>query len=181
MDEKMFNRLTNNGVNVMDHDFAMGLASNGVFANFLSDGVLSVRAYSRVLTDVVSKTDGITNFSQIQGGGIDIWYNSSEFRLGLTKIVPVRYSSDPDTKGVSVNYAFSRTEMNTVESIQSYLGVHEWQGHIVHGFRHRDGVIHDKAYGLQMKHKSFPKLKLTNPELHNEVIQRYNSIPENWD
>ncbi len=97
MDETLFNQLTDTGANILDHDFTMSLASNGVFANFLSDGLLSTQAYSRVLTGIVSKTAGITNFGEIKGGGIiDIHsFDNPNRRLGLTDLKPTRYRADP--------------------------------------------------------------------------------------
>lgn len=180
MDETLYNQLTDNGANILDHDFAISLASNGVFANFLSDGLLSTQAYSRVLTDIVSKTEGITNFGEIKGGGIDIYsFDNPNRRLGLTDLKPTRYRSVSKTKSVSMNWSY-RDEMNTVEAIQSYLGVHEWQGHVIRGFTHNHNSIHDPTYGLQRKHSTFPRLKITNPVLYNEVNQRYNNTPSNW-
>jgi hypothetical protein len=179
MDEGLFNQLTDNGANILDHDFTMSLANNGIFANFLSDGLLSAKAYSRVLTDIVSKTEGITNFGEIKGGGIDIysWTDPSK-RLGLTDLKPTRYQADQNSKSVSMNYAY-RNEMNTVESIQSYLGVHEWQGHVIRGYHHGTG-IHDKTYGLQRTHSTFPRLRMTNPGLYEEVNQRYSNPASKW-
>src|SRR5690606_10032434 len=180
MDETLYNQLTDNGANILDHDFAISLASNGVFANYLSDGLLSTQAYSRVLTDIVSKTEGITNFGEIKGGGIDIYsFDNPNRRLGLTDLKPTRYSSVSKTKSVSMNWSY-QDEMNTVEAIQSYLGVHEWQGHVIRGFTHNHNSIHDPTYGLQRKHSTFPRLKITNPVLYNEVNQRYNNTPSNW-
>lgn len=47
MDETLFNQLTNNGANVLDHDFVNSLASNGIFANFLSKSNLGLEAPSK--------------------------------------------------------------------------------------------------------------------------------------
>jgi RHS repeat-associated protein len=179
MDEALYNNLTNNGANTLDHDFATSLASNGIFASFLSNSNISVQAYSQIVTDIASRTEGISNFDQINGGGIDIysWSDPSK-RLGLSNLKPTRYQSEATTKSVSMNYDY-RDELNTVESIQSYLGVHEWQGHVVHGYHH-DGGIHDQTYGLQRTHSTFSRLKITNPNLYNEVNQRYNNPASKW-
>jgi hypothetical protein len=181
MSEARYNILTNNGSKILDHDWLMDVASNGVFASFLSDGLLSTMSYSRVLTYIVSMTEGITDFSEIKGGGIDIFsFTSSKRRLGLTDIKPNRYASSISTKSVSMNFDY-RNEMNTVEAIQSYLGVHEWQGHIINKYTHDHNSIHDPTYDLQRRHPTFPKLKVTNPSLYDEILQRYNNPPSAWE
>jgi len=66
-----------------------------------------------------------------------------------------------------------RGDMNTVEAIQNYLGVHEYQGHGVkdHSGGQKLGGTHWKAYRDQYKHKTYDKL---SQRQKNEIFYRLN-------
>jgi len=168
MNKILYNNLTNNGERVLDHNFVMGIASNGVFANFLSTTDMSLAAKAQIYTHVLNQMEDV-DFSSLFNGSVSIFNNYSRNGVYQGYNSPdyvIRYSANVDLKKININDNYIR-ELSTVEIIQNYLGVHEWQGHIVKKFN--NGWDHYKIYNMQQQHHTYNKLP---KGLQNEIIDR---------
>lgn len=77
---------------------------------------------------------------------------------------------------ITAKEGYHRTDLSTIEGIQSMLGVHEYYGHGVRnysgGINH--GGTHWKAYDEQIKHRTF---RLLPPKLQRNITdQKKNHI-----
>lgn len=68
-------------------------------------------------------------------------------------------------------------DLNTVESIQNYLGVHEYYGHGILGYKEVNKV-HWKCYLLQIQHPTFKKLNKTQQKEIRDNYKKYRYIWE---
>ncbi len=62
--------------------------------------------------------------------------------------------------------------LSTVESVQNYLGVHEYQGHGILGYKSKMNN-HWKCYQLQKLHKTFWKLTPSQQVEINKNLMDY--------
>ena len=171
MNKYVYNRLTDGGKNVLDHKVTEALVENTSVANNLSESDLSLEGISKILTHVTKRTEGV-NFNRLEGGIINIQDTKVDFDTGTANENGATFgnASNPPLMGEAMEITNSdgtinvttrtiggRTSMNTVEYIQSTLGVHEYMGHGLKGIG--GGRAESKAYKLQYQHKStFNKL-----------------------
>jgi hypothetical protein len=160
IDEKIFNKYKKTDGTVYSKDILP-------FSKIISSIALSEFAISKIATSILEAT-GYVNRDNLHNGSISV---SGGSRGGVAYGFndPV-FLNGARAKGIS-NYlnsgkinvtmaASAITEFNTVESIQSYLGIHEYKGH---GIKRYDGSFqpgekHYLSYLLQVGDKSFKGL-----------------------
>ncbi|MCY1636750.1 hypothetical protein, partial [Marinifilum sp. D737] len=162
-------------------------------------GSLSAEAQSNIYTHVLNQMDDI-DFSNLHNGKVSI--REKTVQKADLSIVPIGFN-DPDNyprlgAGETSSGAYKitatsgeySTDLYTVESIQNYLGVHEYYGHKVKGYSGGQnlGGTHWKAYREQMKHPTYKKLpgsqrseimgrmieylRYENPSLYNKLMSK---------
>ena len=134
----------------------------------MKDKLLTSAAESHIYTDILKKsTDAKLDVSQLYNGEVSIvedvvkrkdevvgvGYNNPEGHRNAPK-----YSqSYVDGKiRVTVAQGSNQHDLYTVESVQNYLGVHEYYGHGINNWSQKD--THWKCYNAQMNHPTFSKL-----------------------
>ncbi len=157
MDIELFSALRGAG---MDHRLAVIYGCN------IANATLSSQALSNIYTDILEAMTEI-DISDLYHGKVSIydevsydgWYNNPS---------PVRrYSFTRQENKININKIY-QSQLNTVEIIQSYIGIHEWLGHKQLKFSSKT-YTHHKIYQLQLLHRSFDKLP---KKLQNEIRQR---------
>ena len=138
----------------------------------LSETSLSAEAASNILTHVSMKLKGI-NFDKLEGGIVNVvdtpidddgfMGQSNGDSFGNWKNIPLSAEAgtmtNPDGSiNVTTRLLGGKSQMGSVEYIQSVLGIHEYKGHglmnIPEAF-----PAHEEAYKLQFRHKgTFNKL-----------------------
>jgi len=138
----------------------------------LSETSLSAEAASNILTHVTKKLKGV-NFNRLEGGIINVvdtpidddgfMGQSNGDSFGNWKNIPLSAEAGtmttPDGSiNVTTRLLGGKSQMGSVEYIQSVLGIHEYKGHglmnIPEAF-----PAHEEAYKLQFRHKeTFNKL-----------------------
>ena len=130
------------------------------------DVVLSNEAEAKIYTDVLKQKGFETK--KLFNGSVSIWNGKTLNRVpqGYNEPNIVRRFNWLAGK-LSVNRGSNQSDLYTVESIVSYLGVHELNGHGIKLYNGTDS--HYKAYLDQYKHVTFNTLSL---EQQNEIIER---------
>lgn len=161
-DEEVFEKYSKNGIaNSKDIQKDMNTI-------LMKDKLLTSAAESHIYTDILKKsTDAKLDVSQLYNGEVSIvedvvkrkdevvgvGYNNPEGHRNAPK-----YSqSYVDGKiRVTVAQGSNQHDLYTVESVQNYLGVHEYYGHGINNWSQKD--THWKCYNAQMNHPTFSKL-----------------------
>ena len=161
-DEEVFEKYSKNGIaNSKDIQKNMNTI-------LMKDKLLTSAAESHIYTDILKKsTDAKLDVSQLYNGEVSIvedvvkrkdevvgvGYNNPEGHRNAPK-----YSqSYVDGKiRVTVAQGSNQHDLYTVESVQNYLGVHEYYGHGINNWSQKD--THWKCYNAQMNHPTFSKL-----------------------
>ena len=144
---------------------------------------LSSEALSNIYTDALFKMKDI-NFSNLLNGKVSIMEKVVQrhangiiepFAYGYNNPSYTRCEAMYNSTTITGNIVITvnRKDINnlsSVEYIQNYLGVHEYQGHQILGYGDKK-KNHYKCYQLQMQHPTFKLLKLTDQQL---VIYRFN-------
>jgi hypothetical protein len=126
---------------------------------------LSDKALARIFTSILSET-GFADLSKLHNGSISVYNGrsiNSVFQGYNNPLNAGRGKTDNTNFGGKINVTVNsnvRTELNTVESVQSYLGIHEYKGH---GILNYDGGFapggnHYKAWEMQYRDKTFNSL-----------------------
>ncbi len=145
----------------------------------MKDKLLTSAAESHIYTDVLKKSvDTRLDMSQLYNGEVSIVENvvrkGDEF-IGKGynnpdghRYAPKYNQSYVDGKiRVTVGQGSNQHDLYTVESIQNYLGVHEYYGHGIMNWSTRK--THWKCYNAQLHHPTFQKLPKYQ---QNEIKQR---------
>jgi hypothetical protein len=172
MNEFVYIRVTDGGTKTLDHNFTTALVDNTSVASNLENANISVEANSNILTDVTLRTEGV-DFSRLEGDIINIIDTPIDDEGNMGQINGASFGNatnfsmrgeagtkaNPDgTINVTSRLLGGQSQFNTVEHIQSVLGIHEFQGHGVNDYsRFQSGER--RADMLQFRHKStFNKL-----------------------
>jgi RHS repeat-associated protein len=170
MDADKYKMLSNNGETTLDHGQVMKWAEFSPHAQTLENSGISAEAVSNVLTHVTKQTDGV-NFNRLEGGIINT-IDTQNDDDGLSQVNGDRFGNptnppinatamevtNPDGSiNVTTRMLFGQSPMNTVEHIQSTLGIHEYKGH---GLLNIGGGADEKrSYRLEYNNKAiFNKL-----------------------
>ncbi|MEO5072565.1 hypothetical protein, partial [Bacteroides thetaiotaomicron] len=140
---------------------------------------IELASQSHIYTDVLKKsTDPKLDMSRLYKGEVSIV--DDVVRVGLNEYMGKGYN-DPEGHRrqpkystsnigeeirVTVQKQYNREDLYTVESIQNYLGVHEYYGHGIMNWN-KIGT-HWKCYNAQLNHPTFKKL----PEYQQDEIRR---------
>ncbi len=163
MDESDYNTFTGGNNSTLDHSIAEMFAANEINgAAFLGTANISLENRSFIYTHVLNQMENI-DFSQLHNGKVSIYtgFSRNDIPLGYNdpKFVG-RYNAHPPTGTVSVNVN-KFEELGQVETIQSYLGIHEYYGHVVRklGFGANKtleikSLEHQMIYKIQRVHKA---------------------------
>lgn len=151
------------------------------------DEILTMAAESHIYTDVLKKsTDSKLDMSRLYNGEVSIvekvYMKSNGTTFGKGYNDPAGHRKEPKYSTsiignqikVTVRKQYNRYDLYTVESIQNYLGVHEYYGHGVKNWNQME--THWKCYNAQMNHSTFYKLP---KEQQDEIRQRKNSYYTN--
>ena len=147
--------------------------------NLMKDKLLTSAAESHIYTDVLKKSrDTKLDMSQLFNGEISIVENvvkrNDEF-IGKGYNNPAGHTYGPKYNQsyvdgeirVTVEQGSNQHDLYTVESIQNYLGVHEYYGHGI--MKWSTKKTHWKCYNAQLNHPTFKKLPKYQ---QNEIRQR---------
>ena len=139
--------------------------------SLLSETSVTAEAASKILTHVTLQTEGV-NFDRLEGGIINVvdspiddqgnmghangdshgnWTN-----LPMNAEAGTKTNSD-NSINVTTRLLGGRSQMSSVEYIQSVLGVHEYKGHGLNNIP-QAFPAHGKAYKMQTQHSTFSKL-----------------------
>ena len=145
----------------------------------LKTSVIELVSQAHIYTDVLKKsTDPKLDMSRLYKGEVSIV--DDVVRVGLNEYMGKGYN-DPEGHRrqpkystsnigeeirVTVQKQYNREDLYTVESIQNYLGVHEYYGHGIMNWN-KIGT-HWKCYNAQLNHPTFKKL----PEYQQDEIRR---------
>ncbi len=135
---------------------------------------LTLEAQSNILTDVMQHMRD-TDFSKLHNGKVSITTNRMINGKRVTYNDPYeftsRYSTLINEHGdiiITTIEGSYQIDLYNVETIQNYLGVHEYIGHGLKGYS-GDNKNHWKAYDDQIKHPTFNKMP---KDLQREVMDR---------
>lgn len=124
---------------------------------------LTFEAQSNIYTNVLNHMTDI-EFSNLQGSKVSILGDIKRNGLIIGYNDPdqsaQRHSSKKNSKNeiiVTTRDGSYQHDLNKVESIYSYLGIHEYLGHGIKGYSGRINT-HWKAYDLQLRHSTFKSL-----------------------
>ena len=150
---------------------------------------LSSEALSNIYTDVLKHMSDI-DFSRLYNGRISILEDvkGKNTRRGIDYIgigynfpYPIMNEAQYTTIDKEYNQISTTVnrpaDLNTVESIQNYLGVHEYYGHGILGYKEVNKV-HWKCYLLQIQHPTFKKLNKTQQKEIRDNYKKYRYIWE---
>jgi len=135
---------------------------------------LSDEALAKIYTSILSET-GFVDLSKLHNGSISVYNGSSIGGVGQGYNNPLRITSGRaqanSNFGGKINVTVrsdAKTDFNTVESVQSFLGIHEYKGHGIFGYDgyFQPGDRHYKSYMLQAEHPTFNRLS----ESHRQDI-----------
>ena len=144
---------------------------------------LSNEALAKIYSSILFET-GYASRDNLHNGSISVYNGSSVNGVAQGYNNPLfagRAKTDNSNFGGKINVTVNssaRSEFNTVESVQSYLGVHEYKGH---GILNYDGGWdtggnHYKAWELQYKDKTFNALSDYHKQdiINNTINYMYN-------
>lgn len=160
--------------------YADGLVSSHHIQNYSSDtrklsniavGNLTPEAESKIYTHVLNQMNDI-DFSNLYNGMVSINapgkdnYNNGNPQTGRFG----HFKMEDGSSRVTVMRGKYFNELNTVESIQNFLGVHEYYGHGIKGYSGENPIVyggtHYKAYEAQRNHPTYNHL---NSEQKQEI------------
>ena len=148
----------------------------------LKTSVIELASQAHIYTDVLKKsTDAKLDMSGLYKGEVSIV--DDVVRVGLNEYMGKGYNdpyghkekpkySTTYVKGkirVTVESGYNQHDLYTVESIQNYLGVHEYYGHGIMNWSKTS--THWKCYNAQLNHPTFKKLPKYQQD---EIKERYN-------
>jgi len=138
----------------------------------MSESNLSAETASKILTHVTLQTEDVSSFDRLEGGVINVvdspideygsMGHANGDSYGNWTNLPMNAEAATKTNAdgsinVTTRLLGGRSQMSSVEYIQSVLGVHEYQGHgildIPQAF-----PAHGRAYELQENHSTFGRL-----------------------
>lgn len=146
----------------------------------MRDKLLTSAAESHIYTDVLKKsTDSKLDMSRLYKGEVSIVENrvmKKDEVIGVGYNNPEGHKNDPKYSQsyvdgqirVTVTKGSNQHDLYTVESIQNYLGIHEYYGHGVMKWSQKN--THWKCYNAQLHHPTFRKL----PKYQQDEIKRRN-------
>jgi len=161
----------------MDHDLAKSIGLG------INNAGLSDMAASRIFTHILGTTMPEIDLGSLHNEMISIYngrtgpqFNDGERAFGLANtaikgLTGYKGNALPGTIKITANFSYKGkyTELNTVENVQSALGVHEYLGHGLWSYGDKKGN-HHKAYELQFKHSSW---KHTTKSFKSYMIDNY--------
>ena len=146
----------------------------------MRDKLLTSAAESHIYTDVLKKsTDSKLDMSWLYKGEVSIVENrvmKKDEVIGVGYNNPEGHKNDPKYSQsyvdgqirVTVTKGSNQHDLYTIESIQNYLGIHEYYGHGVMKWSQKN--THWKCYNAQLHHPTFKKL----PKYQQDEIKRRN-------
>jgi len=129
-------------------------------------GGLSDEALAMIYTSILSET-GYADLSKLHNGSISVFNGRGGYNDPISNVGRAEANRAGGRINVTVN-SNVKSEFNTVESVQSFLGVHEYKGHGIKGYdgNFRPGNKHYMSYMLQFQDKSFNALS----DFHKQQI-----------
>lgn len=146
----------------------------------IKDSYLEASVQSRIYTNVLNKAaDPLFDMTRLYKGKISIiekvvLRNGKIVGLGFND--PYGHTRKPKYSStkvgeeirITVEFGYQNSDLYTVESIQNYLGVHEYYGHGVMNWSQEN--THWKCYEAQKNHPTYKKLPKYQ---QNEINNRY--------